>query len=415
MLPKRLLLLAASLTLSFALSFGLAGTSQAQHAYPLTGGGLQYQIGGGLPLPIQATNPAWTGTVFPPLLIPPLGGTAAPTGFLLQGAGPDPKDITIIYPLLRKPASYAKIGVFGQNPNLYQVATNLSVQFPATSQTAMFQLATPMDPGTVGGTMGTTTTFTTGLGAGNNIRYSNLLGRRFGGPGQFFVGNPGTKPAGAKFTGVNATVWAVAVKGPGNPPCKHPAFGGANAACVAALAQAVPGVGSGAPAGWGAPVGFTVTTPGGKPSALATIPGATMTAKPKKGPSPGIQVVAANAAGLLTMSAFTNLMVPTAMTGFTNMASSTGYPWTTGMITVSAPLAAGLGEKFTITGMDNRVNGVGTIQLVSGTLSRRTASGPNANRAWLRLNVPEPSVALGSGVGLAMLALCHGLARRRSR
>jgi hypothetical protein len=140
-----------------------------------------------------------------------------------------------------------------------------------------------------------------------------------------------------------------------------------------------------------------------------------MTAKPKKGPEPGIQVVAADAAGMLTMSAFTNTMVPTAMTGFTNMASSTGYPWTTGMITVSAPLAAGVGEKFTITGMDSRVNGVGTIQLVTGTLSRRTASGPNANRGWMRINVPEPSAALAAGAGLSMLALCHGLARRRSR
>lgn len=411
MLRKSLLLLAVSL----AGSFGLATTSPAQNAYPLTGGGLQYQIGGGLPLPIQATNPTATGTMFPNLLVPPLGGTATPTGFLLQGTGPDPKDITIIYPVIGKSAAFAKIGVFGQNPNLYQVATNLSVQFPATSQTAMFQLATSLDPTTVGRTGFTTTTFTTGLGAGNNIRYSNTLGRRFGGPGQFFVGNPGTKPAGALYSGVNATIWAVAVKGPGNPPCKHPAFGGANAACVAAVAQAVPGTGLGGPAGWGAPVGFTVTTAGGTPMALATSPGTTMAAKPKKGPSPGIQVVSANAAGLIGLSAFTNTMLPTAMTGFTNMAASTGYPWTTGMITVSAPLAAGVGEKFTITGMDSRVNGVGTIQLVSGTLSRRTASGPNANRAWLRLTVPEPSVALGSGVGLAILALCHGLARRRAR
>ena len=52
---------------------------------------------------------------------------------------------------------------------------------------------------------------------------------------------------------MNATLWAIAVKGPGNPPCAHPAFGGANAACVAALAQAVPGTGLGGPAAWGAP------------------------------------------------------------------------------------------------------------------------------------------------------------------
>jgi len=397
------------LAASLMLSLGLAGTSHAQ-AYPLAGGsGLQYQIGGGLPLPIQAVNPTATGTVFPNLLVPPLGGTVTPTGFLLQGPGADPKDITIIYPLLEKKASYAKLGQAGQNPNLYMVATNLSVRFPATSQTVMFQLATSLDPTTLGRTGLTTTTFFTGI-AGNNIRYSNALAQRFGGPGNFFVGNPGTQPAGALYKGVNATLWAIAVKGPGNPPCVHPFFGGVNAACVGALAQAVPGSGLGGPAGWGAPVGFTVTTAGGTPMALATSLG-----KPKKGPEPGVQLLSVNAMGTVLQSHFTNTMVPTAMTGFTNMASSTGYPWTTGMITVSAPLAAGVGEKFTITGMDSRVNGVGTIQLVTGTLSRRTTSGPNANRAWLRLNVPEPSAALASGAGLLMLALCHGLARRRSR
>jgi hypothetical protein len=41
-------------------------------------------------------------------------------------------------------------------------------------------------------------------------------------------------------------------------------------------------------------------------------------------------------------------------------------------------------------------------------------SGPNGNRAWLRLNIPEPSAVLGAASGLGMLALCHALARRRS-
>jgi len=402
MLSKRRVLLIASL----ALTFGWSATSQAQQctagtpenclAYPLTGGGLQYQIGGGLPLPIQATNPTATGTVFPNLLVPPVAG-----GFVLQQPGPDPRDITIHYPLMSKPAVYKAIGVFGNNPNLYQVATNLSVRFPVTSQTVMFELS--------GRTGATTTTFTSPIG-GNNIRYSNALGQRFGGPGNFFVSNPGNKPAGALYSGVNATIWAVGVPGPGNPPCTHPALippfpGPGNPACVAGVGQAVPGTAVAGGAAWGAPVGFTVTTLGGTPAALATSPGKTML-----GPKPGVQVVAANADGTILASAFT----PAGNTGFTNMASSTGYPWTTGRITVSAPLAAGVGEKFTITGMDGRVNGVGTIQLVTGALARRTRSGPNANRAWLRINVPEPSAMLAAGAGLAMLALCHGLARRRA-
>ena len=120
------------------------------------------------------------------------------------------------------------------------------------------------------------------------------------------------------------------------------------------------------------------------------------------------------ATGAIQLSAFT-AMAPTAMTGLTNMAASTGYPWTTGMLTVAAPAAGGGGEIFMLSGMDSRVNGVGVIQLVSGTLSRRTVTGPNANRAWLQINVPEPGVTLGALGALGMLALCHGLARRRSR
>jgi hypothetical protein len=398
MLARRLVLLAATLVLGSA----LASTAQAQGtAYPLTGGdsGLQYHIGGGLALPIQTAIPNISFPTTGMLLVPEVSGA-----WVQQTSGMDPKAINIVYPVLSKPATWTKIGVFTSNPKVYQVATNLRVQFPATSSTVMFSLG--------GRTGATTTTFTT-AGAGSKIFYSNALAQIFGGPGQFFVGNPGLPNPGF-YTGVNATVWALAVPGPGAPPCAHPAFGGANAACVAAILQAVPAVGLGGPGPWGAPVGFTVSTAGGTSMALATSPGTTMTAKPKKGVEPGIMVVSALAGGTIAKSVFT-AMAPTAMTAPTNMAVSNGFPWTTGMIVVSAPAAIGAPEKFTLTGMDTRVSGVGAIQLVSGTLSTRVLSGPNANRAWLRLNLPEPSSTLAAAGGLAMLALCHGLARRRSR
>jgi hypothetical protein len=380
-------------------------------AYPLAAGGgsgLQYHIGGGLALPIQPKIVVPFPTTMQ-LLVPPLGGAAAPTGFILQTSGADPKDITIHYPILGKPAgTLVKVGVFKDNPNVFQVATNLSVQLPQQSATGMFGLGLR--------TGATTTTFFTPFAPGNNIRYSNVLGQRFGGPARFFVGNPGTKPAGALFTGANATVWVRAGGAAGPPPCVHPAFtggmGGGNPACVNIMINAAPGMGTAAV--WGATVGLTATTPGATPMALLTVPGATMTAKPKKGPEPGIMVVSATSMGLVGMSAFT-APAPTAMTGLTNMAASTGYPWTTGMLTLAAPAAPGGGELFMITGMDTRVGGVGAIQLVSGTLSRRGVTGPNANRAWLRLAVPEPSATLGALGALGMLALCHGLARRRSR
>jgi hypothetical protein len=101
--------------------------------------------------------------------------------------------------------------------------------------------------------------------------------------------------------------------------------------------------------------------------------------------------------------------------GLNNMAtSSVGFPWTTGMITIMAP--ASPPETFWVTGTDKRdAYGVGSISLVSGALSARAMSGPNANRGWVRLTLPEPAAVLGALGAFAMLGLCHaGLARRRS-
>ena len=94
--------------------------------------------------------------------------------------------------------------------------------------------------------------------------------------------------------------------------------------------------------------------------------------------------------------------------------SSKGYPWSTGFIKISQP-AAGPPEVFWLSGTDMRVSGIGNISLVSGALSTRALSGPNANRGWLSLNLPEPTAALGAAAALGMLGLCHGLVRRRKR
>src|SRR5262245_31556040 len=183
MLGRRLSALVASMMLG---AFPAAGTARAA-AYPLAGGGgsgLQYHIGGRLALPIQPKITAPFPTTMQ-LLVPPLGGATSPTGFVLQTAGPDPKDITIIYPVLGRAAKYKKVGVYQPafSPSNFQVATNLSVQFPQNSGTAMFRLGTSMDPTAVGWggrTGATTTTFTTPFApaaAASKIRYSNALGR----------------------------------------------------------------------------------------------------------------------------------------------------------------------------------------------------------------------------------------------
>jgi hypothetical protein len=82
------------------------------------------------------------------------------------------------------------------------------------------------------------------------------------------------------------------------------------------------------------------------------------------------------------------------------------------MVRIVQPSALGDWDTVTITGMDSRVNGVGTISLVSGALSDRLISGPNANRGWLRLTVPEPGTAIGAVAALATLAACHFAVRR---
>jgi hypothetical protein len=156
-------------------------------------------------------------------------------------------------------------------------------------------------------------------------------------------------------------------------------------------------------------VPFTVTTPGGTPIQVG-----------QGGPKPGIGVVKAGASprGTISLFAWTGGNA----TGLTNAASSSGFPWTTGMLTIKATAAGGVGESWKITGKDNRnTKGVGLIKMVSGSLSQRTATGDNANRGWIKLNLmrsPEPGVpalspvALAATAGLMLLAAGYAMRRR---
>jgi hypothetical protein len=105
--------------------------------------------------------------------------------------------------------------------------------------------------------------------------------------------------------------------------------------------------------------------------------------------------------------------------GIVNPATSFGGPWTTGMITLSVTANAGLTpEIFILTGYDNRVNGIGNISLVAGSISDRGLSGPNANRGWLNLKVRgQPNLPTVGAHGLValmgLLALAGGYALRR--
>jgi hypothetical protein len=340
--------------------------------YSITGGGGEAQIGDGLLLPIQPTtiggSPAGTGTMFPPLLIPPNPAK------LVKQTGADPKKMTVPPGAFFRKASRSVVGVAVNNPAAFQVETNIEFSGPGPA----FGSATA----SAGGRTGAATATIMGIPAGaGQVRFSKTA-NQFGGPSRTRV--------------VPATVIEVWAHGSTiTAPCKHPAFGGSTAnpndsGCIAVMVEAHPmtlGVA-------GAPIASPAeTTPGG----------AVMTK--------GVRVVSVpTSMGLVAKSAVAGKTAP-----ISNMATTEGFPFTTGMITISQPAAKGSPEVFKLTGGDNRVAGVGTISLVTGGLSNRVATGPNANRSWARYTLPEPGAVLGAAAALAMLGLCHGLVRRRSR
>jgi hypothetical protein len=241
-----------------------------------------------------------------------------------------------------------------------QVRTNIAFSAPASGPAVL----------RAGGRTGPPAVTYPGTGS-NLIRYEKTAAQ-FGGPLQTRI---------APATPIRVFI--------GNPnlPCKHPVFLGTDPNCQAIVLGVTPGT-LAAP---GAKVGFSITTPG----APAMSPYRVYASIPNK---TGLIAKSASAVKSGTL---------------TDMATSAGFPWTTGRVVISAPEALGDSERFTITGMDSRVDGIGTISLVSGALSHRPLVGPNGNRGWLRLTVPEPGAASGAISALATLAACHRAACRR--
>jgi hypothetical protein len=354
-----------------------ASASSAQNYYSVTGGGGQTQIGDGLPLPIQVNRtlmggPIGTGTMLPPLLIPV---NPDPAKAIIKQTGAAPAQMKLQPGVLRRvPGSPKVIGLAANNPKVLQVKTRISFSGPANVKGTM----TFKKDG-----VRTKALSFAGAPAGAVAFYSGSI-NRFGGPSQMRV-------AVLSEIGVWLNVAAML-------PCKHPAFGGANGSCVAPLVPVYPAslaaAGGAMTMAGKVTAGVTVTTPGGPPAK-----------------SPGVVALSIpNSTGLIAKSA--NLKNTGSLT---NMATSVGFPWTTGKVVLSQPSALAAFEKFTVTGKDSRsAMGVGTISLVSGALSNRKLSGPNANKSWARYTLPEPGVALGAAAALAALALGHALARRRS-
>lgn len=395
-------------------SFGVAGTAQARTYALASGSGAQLHIGGGLALPIQPGATALvTGGVFPPLLIP----VAIGAGVEGTTAMASNQRLTVPPGVLRKLGVQQTVGLFTSNPNLYAVATNLDYSWPAVS--AVFS-----ENGVRANNLDVTFT-----GApGNTIIYGSRAAtptKRFGGAAAFALK---AGPTAGLHDDSAITIFAVANKGPlvitpngvtggGNPPCTHPAFlppGDplGNGQCVSALIDALPtgliAAGQGfTPNGGGA----IVTTPGGVNRPLLT-PNGAATVLGLSAPQPSLSGIAIGKFGLVPLGTVSAaVLIGPFNNGVTNMATSTGFPFTTGKITVSATLAAGAGEVFIISGSDGRsANGAGTIQMVAGSMSSRFATGPNANRAWVRLVLdplaPVPAMStLAQGVMIVLLML----------
>ena len=397
---KRLMLLAVCLLLVL----GWTGTASAAKKYSLAAdSGAQFHIGNGLPLPVQTAVPPCTvgpcpaSVWFPPVLIGPAlipriieGTTAVTVGHR----------INVPAGALSRKAAQATVGVFFSNPALYAVATSLDFQWPADG--AVFSVSGGPRPSAAA-----TVTFT-GNNVGKKVRYSpRAAGRRFGGAGVFEL-QAGQASSVSGTTVAPVTVYGLtATPGPVSPPpCTHTALtpvpfpGPGGGGCKAVLLNAYP---SGAGVIGGTAFG-TVTTPGGP------------------GPSPKGLFLGKFGAGFLkplqpdgTISAGVAVSVAP---GATIMALSTGFPWTTAMLTLSA-MSAVPPEKFILSGADSRAtNGSGVIQMVSGSVSTRVIVGDNANRAWVRLNLqPIAAVPALSPVPLAatvaLLLLVGGYALRK--
>ncbi len=331
------------------LSLVLATSAQAvgQLKSLLAGSGAQFHIGNGLALPIQAAF-VGTGSQQPTLLIPRKGGVDRPVYVTAMAAQ---AKITLPVGVLRKDSTLTTVGVYTSNTAVYAVGTALTYEFPA---------------GASGGRMFSTGVRSVGdqthtyLVGAKSIRYSpGNLAKAFGGAARGKLSYPGGK---GLFPGAPVSVYLV---GGGAPPaCHHtiyPPLSTASAACRALMVGAYPsGLGA-----IGATPGVTVMDFGLPPLAavvalsVGLAPPGTLLMKP------GVIIAAGPA--------------------LVNAATSVGYPWTAGRITIDVPSASPM-EHFTLSGTDMRnANGNGMISMVAGSLSDRTLSGPNANRGWLKL------------------------------
>jgi hypothetical protein len=357
-----------SLLVVFAFVAGLAGTASAT-VHPLGGNG-RFQIGDGLPIPATFA-PAPTGRLLPV------------TGAVVSQTGTDPMAIKFPNAAMKAAVVPVNVPVAITNPAVFQVKTSIGITYP-------YSVGGADQTVSAGGRTGAAV-----------VSYC---------PGQAVTptGNPAcASGAAAPHPNVKGILTYTATGAQFGGAMAGRVFGGADVALVGA--SAAPCTGCLAIMALASPNTTGTGGVGNQFGGMGTSPGAA--------PSSGYLIVTATAAGAITNATPT----PSLMAGLTNAATTFGGPWTTGMLTVTAPFALGAAEVFTLTGSDARVSGVGSISLVSGSLSNRAISGPNANRGWLNLSMGGPLGALPSmsGPGIAalvgLMSLAGGYAMRQRR
>jgi hypothetical protein len=102
---------------------------------------------------------------------------------------------------------------------------------------------------------------------------------------------------------------------------------------------------------------------------------------------------------------------------FMSNAVVTGFPWTTGRVSVSAAGGSGFPTRLVRSGYDNRTpDGAGTIQMVTPRLTHWAAGAHWGDIAVLRIQfAPEPAGWVLLAAGLSLVAVLHHSGAGRTR
>lgn len=336
-----------------------ATSAQAQtNTYSISGNS-RTQIGNGLPIPIGFT-PVPDGRI-----------QILPGQFIQQTTGPDPKQMTLLPSGATAPGNKVVLPLKWSNSGIFQIATAFAIQAPGVTATlrASGRTGPPVVtwcPGlpvpTASYNPSCSTPPTPGAGPVPGLMRYTRTANQFGGVSQGHLAGPGTLM-------LNAAGVAL--------PCDFN-----TGTCIAAIANVSPAptAAIGGAFGW-----FNATS--------------------NPAPSPGAFNAIVLGGGYPISGYVVYLTSPGLGPGLGNPATSFGGPWTTGRVTIRANSTInGSYELFTITGSDNRVNGLGSISLVAGSVSQRGVSGPNANRGWMNL-VISTEVPTTSSHGILWLTL----------